>query len=101
MDVQRRMYIICIDMQTHCDTCTCACTLRRRVTVVVLCICLPVYLLPQNLLPSYLIFTLFYRILYGVFNVFTIWLPSKHFIKSCGAINFGGHCRFPHSLPSF
>ena len=56
--------------------------MRRRVTVVIVCVCVSVCLLSQNQLPtSFLRRKQFYRVLYGVFNVFTVWLSLKRFVQ--------------------
>ena len=54
--------------------------MRRRVTVVVLSVCECVCLSVTMKSAAYLLFTLqtkYYRVLYGVFNAFTIWLSLK------------------------
>ena len=55
--------------------------MRRRVTVVVL-VCLSVFLSITMKSAAYLVFTSqtkFSSVLYGVFNIFTIWLSLKTF----------------------
>ena len=42
----------------------------------------------------------FYRVLYGVFNVFTVWLSLKT-LRSRVLAPFAGHRYLPRSLASF
>ena len=81
--------------------------MRRRVTVVVLCVCvsvcLSVCLSVTTKSAAYLIFTpqtKFYRVLYGVFNVFTVWLFLK-MLRSRVMASFAGHRFLPRSLANF
>ena len=64
-----------------------------------MCVCLSVTMKSA----AYLIFksqTKFYRILYGFFNIFTVWLSLKT-LRSRVLAPFGGHRRLPRSLVSF
>ena len=75
--------------------------MRRRVTVVVLCVCVCVCLSVTTKSAAYLVFTSqtkFYRVLYGVFNVFTVWLSLKTLCLRVLA-SFFGHCCLNSSLP--
>ena len=81
--------------------------MRCRVTVVILCVCvcvcLSVCLSIAAKSAAYLVFTLqtkFYRVLYGVFNVFTVWLSLKTLCSRVLA-SFAGHRCLPRSLASF
>ena len=72
--------------------------MRRRVTVVVLCVRVSVYLSFTTKSAAYLVFTSqskFYRVLYGVFNVFTIGFPWKCFVQE-----FWHHFPVTRPLPS-
>ena len=74
---------------SSCSVCVCVCV----------CVCLCV----TTKSAAYLIFTSpakFYRVLYGVFNVFTVWLSLK-MLRSRVLAPFSGHCRLPCSLASF
>ena len=79
--------------------------MRRRVTVVVLCVCVcvSVCLSVTTKSAAYLVFTSqtkFYRVLYGVINVFTVWLSLKT-LHSIVLASFAGHRCLPRSLANF
>ena len=79
--------------------------MRRRVTVVVLCVCVcvSVCLSVTTKSAAYLVFmsqTKFYRVVYGVFNVLTVWLSLKT-LRSRVMASFAGHRFLPRSLANF
>ena len=77
--------------------------MRRRVTVVVLCVCVSVCQSVTTKSAAYLVSTSqtkFYRVLYGVFNVFAVWLFLKTLCSRVIA-SFAGHRFLPRSLANF
>ena len=77
--------------------------MRRRVTVVVLCVCVSVCQSVTTKSAAYLVSTSqtkFYGVLYGVFNVLTVWLSLKTLCSRVLA-PFAGHRCLPCSLANF
>ena len=79
--------------------------MRRWVAIVVVCVCVcvSVCLSVATKSAAYLVFmsqTKFYRILHGVFNVFTVWLSLKTLCSRVLA-PFAGHRCLPCSLTNF
>ena len=81
--------------------------MRRRVTVVVLCVCvcvcLSVCLSVTTKSAAYPVFTSqtkLYRVLYGVFNDFTVLLSLKT-LRSSVMASFAGHRFLPRPLANF
>ena len=86
---------LCNVQQYH--VCNALCTAELWCVCVYAWVCL----LPWNLLPtSFIRHKPFYKVLYGGFNVFTVWLSLKT-LRSRVLASFAGHCRLPRSLVSF
>ena len=86
-----------ISLKVYDITSSVHCTDNDLAVVICVCasVCLSVSLLPQNQVPTS--FLRRKQILYGVSNVFTVWLSLKILLSRVMA-PFAGHCCLPRSL---